>query len=59
MLSEFTMIISKILLEGISKGNRPRGRPEKKWLEDIGHFYEEENIRLVAPAGHVARNRDL
>ena len=49
----------KILLEEHTEGNRPRGRPEKKWLEDIRHFCEREGIPSVAAAGHLAINRDL
>ena len=51
----------KLFLEGHIEGNRPRrGRPEKKkWLEDIRHFRESEDIPSVAAAGNRARNRDL
>ena len=49
----------KILLEGHIEGNRPRGRPEKKWLEDIKHFCTETGIPSVAAAGHLATNRQL
>ena len=48
----------KILLEGHIEGNRPRGRPEKRWLDDIRHFCESEHIPSVAAAGHLARNRE-
>ena len=49
----------KILLEGHIAGNRPRGRPGKRWLEDIKHFSEEADIPSVAAAGHLARIRNL
>ena len=40
-------------LEGNIAGNRPRGRPGKRWLEDIKHFCEEADIPSVAAAGHL------
>ncbi|XP_071790438.1 uncharacterized protein [Asterias amurensis] len=49
----------KILIEVHIAGNRPRGRPGKRWLEDIKHFCEEADIPSVAATGHLARNRDL
>ena len=49
----------KILLEGNIHGSRPRGRPEKKWLEDIRSFCLDNNIPSVTDAGHLAENREL
>ncbi len=49
----------KILLEGNVEGNRPKGRPPKKWLDEIKSFTEELNIPSVAAAGHLASNGDL
>ena len=48
----------KILLEGNIKGNRPRGRPEKRWLEDIKQWCDDMDIPSVAEAGHLACNRE-
>ena len=49
----------KILLKGHVKGNRPTGRPGKKWLEDIKHFCKESRVTPVTAAEHLAMNRQL
>ena len=49
----------KILLEGHIEENRPRGRPEKRWHEDIRHFCKENGITSIIVAGHLATNRQL
>ena len=49
----------KILLEGNIHGTRPRGRPEKKWLDDIKTFCLENDIQSVSTASHLATNRDI
>ena len=41
----------KILLEGTIHGTRPRGRPEKKWIDDIKAFCLD--IQTVSSASYV------
>ena len=48
----------KILLEGEIAGNRPRGRPEKRWLDSIKTFCNEAGITPIASAGHLALQRN-
>ena len=48
----------KILLEGNVDGKRPRGRPGKRWIEDIRQCCEDRNIPSVSAAGHLASNRE-
>ena len=49
----------KILLEGTIHGTRPRGRPEKKWIDDIKAFCLEKDIQTVSAASHLAMNREV
>ena len=47
----------KILLEGNVDGKRPRGRPGKRWIEEIKQCCVDRNIPSVSAAGHLASNR--
>ena len=49
----------KILLEGTIHGTRPRGRPEKKWIDDIKAFCLEKDIQTVSAASDLAMNREV
>ena len=48
----------KILLEGNIHGSSPRGRPDKKWLEDIKSFCLDNDIPSFTAAGHLSQNRE-
>jgi hypothetical protein len=46
--------MEKIILEGVVPGKRGRGRPRRRWVQDV----IDELGMSAADAGHLAQDRD-
>ena len=48
--------LPKLLLHGYTHGHRPRGRPKKKWIDNIREDCEDMNISILQ-ASHLTWDR--
>jgi hypothetical protein len=47
--------VEKIILEGVVPGKRRRGRPRRRWVQDV----IDELGMSAADAGHLAQDREV